>query len=67
MLKRIRNKFRRLTVPFRIWLAKRAVFLSDNDRRLWSLKNRHKGETAVVIGMGPSLRPDDLDRFRHKV
>lgn len=50
-------------VRVRTLLAERNYFLSENDRRLWSLKDKHKGQKAVIIGMGPSLRPDDLERF----
>jgi hypothetical protein len=32
--------------------------------RLRKLEGRHRGEDAVIIGMGPSLRPEDLDRFK---
>jgi hypothetical protein len=53
--------------PLKVWLAEKNVFLTKNDRRLWALKDKHKGEDAVVIGMGPSLRPEDLDRFENFV
>lgn len=43
--------------------ADRGVPLSNNDRSLHSLRNRHAGRSAVIIGMGPSLRVEDLDRF----
>ena len=43
------------------------VAVTSNDRRLLALKDRHKGERAFVIGMGPSLRIDDLDRLNGEV
>ena len=33
------------------------------SRRLAELKNRHAGETAWIIGNGPSVRVEDLDRL----
>lgn len=44
----------------------RALWKTQNDARLAELTDQHKGEDAVIIGMGPSLRVDDLDRF-HKM
>lgn len=46
--------------------AKRIVrSLADLPRihRLRNLNGIHQGEDAVIIGMGPSLRPEDLERF----
>lgn len=34
-----------------------------NDERLSALTDKHKGEDAVIIGMGPSLRVEDLELF----
>ncbi|MFZ0430476.1 MAG: hypothetical protein WAO20_20325 [Acidobacteriota bacterium] len=35
----------------------------ENDRRLRRLRNRHQGQRGFVIGNGPSLRMEDLDRL----
>ena len=35
--------------------------LTANDRALESLRGRHAGQTAFVVGNGPSLTPADLD------
>lgn len=35
-----------------------------NDERLSALTGKHKGEDAVIIGMGPSLKVEDLDKFQ---
>lgn len=40
-----------------------AKWKRQNDARLSDLTNKHKGEDAVIIGMGPSLKVDDLERF----
>jgi len=39
--------------------------LRENDSRLISLRNRHAGESCVVVAMGPSLRTGDLDLFKN--
>lgn len=39
---------------------------THNDQALLSLKNLHKGETAFIIGNGPSLRAEDLNRLHEK-
>lgn len=36
----------------------------QNDARLSDLTNKHKGEDAVIIGMGPSLKVEDLEKFQ---
>ena len=42
---------------------KYAKWKKRNDARLAALTDKHKGEDAVVIGMGPSLRVEDLEQF----
>lgn len=39
---------------------------SDNDRRLMDLRDKYKGQTAFIIGNGPSLRLEDLEVLRSK-
>jgi hypothetical protein len=34
-----------------------------NNALLAELNDKHKGEDAVIVGMGPSLKVDDLERF----
>lgn len=41
--------------------------VTRNDRRLEALRDRHQGQRAFVIGMGPSLRISDLDRLKGEV
>jgi hypothetical protein len=43
-----------------------AVELRDyrNNQKLAQLTNRHAGQRAVIIGMGPSLKTEDLDRLQ---
>ena len=44
-------------------LLNQGVAITPNDRRLAAVEGRHHGEKAVVIGMGPSLKTSDLERF----
>jgi uncharacterized Rossmann fold enzyme len=40
---------------------------AHNRAKLASLKNAHAGKRCFIIGNGPSLRLDDLERLRHEV
>ena len=44
-------------------LAAEGVALTVNDRALLALRDRHRGQRAFIVGNGPSLRMDDLDRL----
>ncbi len=46
----------------RIWWGN-----SGNLARIGRLRNAHSGRRAFLIGNGPSLRPEDLDRLRNEV
>ena len=59
---------RRWIWPKLKWLAsdsfdRLGVPRDGNELRLWRLRNRHLGRRAFVIGNGPSLRIEDLDRL----
>lgn len=47
--------------------ALRGFPLTESDRRLPSLKDRHKGERCFIIGNGPSLRAEDLDKLHNEI
>ncbi len=53
--------------PIRRLLAAAGRPLSDRDRQLHQLKDRHRGRRAFVIGAGPSLQTSDLDRLRDEI
>jgi hypothetical protein len=61
---RIKHKIKILSLPVRTVLAHCGVFFNRNEKRLWSLKDKHLGEECVLIGMGPSLKPSDLELFK---
>ncbi len=41
-------------------VAGMGIALRENDKRLLALKDRHAGESCVLVAMGPSLKPEDL-------
>jgi hypothetical protein len=44
-----------------------APLVSAQNRERWrSLKNCHRGERAFIVGNGPSLRVEDLNRIHHE-
>jgi len=45
------------------WLAEKGLPLTLNIKRLASYKNYHKGERCFIIGNGPSLKVNDLDKL----
>lgn len=47
-------------------LASRHFEKTKYGRRLAALKDVHKGEKCFIIGNGPSLRAEDLDRIQEK-
>lgn len=59
-------------VPFvtrfiRSWryrLASLGFFLSENERKIANLKDKHKGERCFIIGNGPSLNLIDLTKLK---
>ena len=63
----VRNLAYLASCPIRRRLAAAGRSLSDRDRRLYELKDRHRGRRAFVIGAGPSLVTGDLDRLRDEI
>lgn len=50
-----------------ISLARIGIPVSENERALQSLRDRHAGRRCFVIGNGPSLRLEDLERLQEEV
>ena len=61
---KITSAWRRVFLFLRVFLAKRNCFILKNDRALWSIVGSSNGRDAVVIGMGPSFRKEDVERFK---
>ena len=57
---------RLLKRPYR-WLKNYNTPERGNVRKLRALRDRHRGQRGVVIGNGPSLRVEDLDRLGGEV
>jgi hypothetical protein len=51
----------------RNWFRAQGIPTKYNDIKILSLKDRHKGERCVLVGMGPSLRMEDLERLKNCV
>ncbi len=51
----------------RIAAAERGAPRSENDRRIAALKNRHAGRIGWLLGNGPSVRVEDLERLAGEV
>lgn len=43
------------------------IFLRENEKKIYSLKNRHHGERCFIIGNGPSLNSIDLTKLKNEV
>lgn len=39
-------------------------FLTKDDKKLFALKNKHKGERVFIIATGPSLRIEDVEMLK---
>ena len=49
------------------WLRSHGLFLTSNDRRVATLKDKHRGRRCFIIGSGPSLKIADLDSLKGEV
>lgn len=63
MLRDIARKIGVGNALLRMRQRKHAKWKKGNDVRLAELTDKHKGEDAVIIGMGPSLKVEDLERL----
>jgi hypothetical protein len=44
-------------------LQHQGFYLTPEQRSFYQLTDKHKGQKAVIIGMGPSLKVEDLERL----
>ncbi|WML25162.1 6-hydroxymethylpterin diphosphokinase MptE-like protein [Neobacillus sp. OS1-33] len=67
-IKRVTKKVYRFTnfISFYIVniLSKFNIPIGRNNYRILKLKNKYHGKRCFIIGNGPSLKPDDLERLR---
>ncbi len=52
---------------FRFFMARHGLFLSENEKRVYKLKNFHKGERIFILGNGPSLNIDDINLLKNEI
>lgn len=57
----IRKSIRDGYIAFSGMLRCMGLCCTENSRRLYSYKNKHKGERCFLVGNGPSLRISDLE------
>ncbi|MGQ4665892.1 6-hydroxymethylpterin diphosphokinase MptE-like protein [Metabacillus halosaccharovorans] len=50
------NSFSKINIP-----------LTMNNYKILQLKNKYKGKRCFIIGNGPSLKPEDLDRLKGEI
>lgn len=48
-------------------LAARGLCLTDNERRLEALREKHRGQRCFILGNGPSLNKCDLTKLKDEV
>lgn len=59
-LKKNKNIFAHMWFTLRFRLVNFNIFLTKNEKRLASFRNKHKAERCFIIGNGPSLNKLDL-------
>jgi hypothetical protein len=61
------NFFSVLQNSWKYRLASVGIILTENERRIKSLKDSHKGERCFIIGNGPSLNDCDLTLLKDEI
>lgn len=67
MIKKVKNKIN--TTLYRVKRLSRTIQfpLSQNARNLKILKNKHLGKRCFIIGNGPSLKAEDLEKLKNEI
>src|SRR5450432_3488926 len=66
-LRRLRSRTRNAYWKVASAAAERGVGLTDDHQALRHLRNCHAGRRAFLLGNGPSVRTEDLDRLQDEV
>ncbi len=64
LLKKIYLKLNNIINSIVNFSAKYEIPLSRNNYRILRMKNKHKGKRCFIIGNGPSLKPEDLEKLK---
>jgi len=51
----------------RFFLARKNIFLSNNERNIRDLKNIYKGKRVFVLGNGPSINVNDINMLKEEI
>lgn len=53
------------------WLYRLAgwfnIFFRENEKKIYALKNKHRGQRCFIIGNGPSLNQLDLTKLKNEI
>lgn len=63
----IKKRFWIELLNFRKKMAKKNVYFLKNDKKLLKYQNKHKGQRCFIIGNGPSLTMEDLDKLKNEI
>jgi len=63
----LKNATAHYTQLFPQWLRLHGIPLTRNDRRIAALKDKHRSCRCFIIGNGPSLKIEDLDRLKGEI
>ena len=66
-MKRIFHGLNNTRIRLMAWLRSHNIGMTENYRRILAYKDRFAGQRCFLIGNGPSLVPEDLDRLRGEI
>ncbi len=52
---------------FRFFMARHSLFLTENEKQIYELKNIHKGKRIFILGNGPSLNINDINLLKNEI
>jgi hypothetical protein len=65
-IRKNKNYLDHICYTLRFRLTSLGLTLTENEKKLQSFKNKHKGERCFIIGNGPSLNELDLTLLKHE-
>lgn len=67
ILPTLKGRYKRYLGFYHRWFRTLGILLTANDRRVAALKDKHRGNRCFIIGNGPSLKIEDLDRLKDEI